>query len=147
MRSAECRHLFVYGTLMSTASGRLGEDMRARLKRDCTILGAATLPGRLYDLGDYPAMVRADGQAAIVHGELLGLSNPAGTLVYLDEYEGIGRGAQAVGEYVRELAAARLDASGKAIEAWVYLYNRELADYRRIPAGRWTGGHDGRLKP
>lgn len=134
-----CRHLFVYGTLMSTAAGLLGHDMRMRLKHDSRVVGAATLPGRLYDLGDYPAMVRSHETGDVVHGELLELAAPAAALIYLDAYEGIGRGAQAVGEYVREVVPATLEGSGDVVDAWVYRYDRPSRSLHRIAGGRWTG--------
>jgi gamma-glutamylcyclotransferase (GGCT)/AIG2-like uncharacterized protein YtfP len=44
-------HLFVYGTLMSTASGAFGKAMRERLQREAQLVGPAAIQGRLYDLG------------------------------------------------------------------------------------------------
>ena len=99
MLEPQPQNLFVYGTLMSTATGALGRDMRLRLRREARLLGAATMPGRLYDLGRYPGLVAATETADVVHGEVLALVDPAATLPWLDDYEGVGSDAAAAGEY------------------------------------------------
>jgi gamma-glutamylcyclotransferase (GGCT)/AIG2-like uncharacterized protein YtfP len=129
-------HLFVYGTLMSTAAGDLGRDMRLRLRREARVVGAATLQGRLHDLGRYPVMVSSDDAADIVHGELLDIIDPVVTLPWLDDYEGIGRGAAHVDEYRRIETVSRLTAGGE-LAAWVYLFNRPVTGLPRIRSGRW----------
>lgn len=131
-------HIFVYGTLMTTASGALGRDMRDRLARAATSLGAATMPGRLFDLGDYPGASAADGPADIVHGEVLLLRDRDATLGWLDDYEGIGRGAQAIGEYERVIEVATL-ADGRTVEAWFYRFLRPTAGLPQLRDGRWRG--------
>ena len=70
---ANTRLLFVYGTLMSTATGAMGRGPRARLDRASRILGPASVTGHLYDLGRYPGLVlKAPGGApsGTVFGEL-----------------------------------------------------------------------------
>ncbi len=129
-------HLFVYGTLMSTATSDLGRDMRLRLRREARVVGAATIQGRLYDLGRYPVMVASDDAIDIVHGELLELTDPAISLPWLDHYEGIGRGAQHVDEYARVESAAKL-AAGGLIPSWVYVFQRPVVGLPRIRSGRW----------
>ena len=49
--------LFVYGTLLAADTGTTGRSQRTRLARASRIVGQATLPGHLYDLGRYPALV------------------------------------------------------------------------------------------
>lgn len=74
--------LFVYGTLR-------GGGAASHLLRGCRPLGAASVPGTLYDVeGRYPALVR-EGEAR-VHGEFW--SCPAGRLAELDRYEGVEEG-------------------------------------------------------
>ena len=51
-RNGSCRHLFVYGTLRRAVM----HPMHATLSRAAEFAGAAMLPGRLYDLGEYPGV-------------------------------------------------------------------------------------------
>ena len=132
----EPRHLFVYGTLMSAASGPLGSDMRARLARESSSAGAATCPGRLFDLGRYPGLVAAVAGDDRVHGEVLRLADPAATLPWLDEYEGIGVCATTPPEYERRIATVTL-AAGDTLSAWIYAYLLPVDGMRQLPAGRW----------
>lgn len=135
---AKTRFLFVYGTLLSRARGALGADMRARLKRESTSLGEATVAGRLFDLGAYPVMIEPAAPADIVHGEVLRLHDPESVFVWLDPYEGITPGHRHAGEYMRVRRNVRL-ASGEEIIAWVYLYAADTTHAQPIPSGRWDG--------
>ena len=131
------RHLFVYGTLITAAaSAPLGKTMRARLQREAASLGAATMPGRLYDLGRYPGLVESPDPAERVHGEMLRLADPAGALARLDAYEGARPGDPA-SEYERALRMARLASGGDDVAAWVYLYRGDLARVPHLTDGRW----------
>jgi gamma-glutamylcyclotransferase (GGCT)/AIG2-like uncharacterized protein YtfP len=129
-------HLFVYGTLMSTATGALGKGMRERLQREAQRVGPATIRGRLYDLGRYPALVDSDDPAELVYGEVFALNAPRTLLAWLDRYEGIVPGQHGHNEYERVERPVRLD-SGQEITAWVYLYRKSIAGAPRIAAGRW----------
>lgn len=125
-------YLFVYGTLLSGA----GHPMGARLRRQARLVGAATIPGRLYSLGRYPGLVeRADAQER-VHGELYALHNPVAALKWLDAYEGIVPGDHDQNEYVRAERPVRLG-SGEEVAAWVYLYRKDVRHLAPIPGGRW----------
>lgn len=128
--------LFAYGTLMTRAqASRTGRRERDRLASEARSLGAATLPGRLLDLGRYPGLVeRGDG---LVHGEALHLADPETTLRWLDAYEGIGPGSTGDAEYCRVERTIRLE-SGQELTAWVYLYQRDGADRPEVPHGRWV---------
>jgi len=129
-------HLFVYGTLMSAASGPLGRAQRRRLQREAESLGAATTTGRLYDLGRYPGLVPSENAARLVHGEVFALRNPAATLRWLDLYEGIAPGPHDRGEYRRATRPVRL-ADGRKLIAWVYLCARHPNGARLLDDGRW----------
>jgi gamma-glutamylcyclotransferase (GGCT)/AIG2-like uncharacterized protein YtfP len=129
-------HLFVYGTLMSTATSELGRDMRLKLRREARVVGAATIQGRLYDLGRYPVMVRSGDAADVVYGELLEIADTAVSLPWLDTYEGIGRGAQHADEYARVETTVKLATGGEMI-AWVYEFQRAVTGIPRVRSGRW----------
>lgn len=119
--------LFVYGSLRCGA----GHDMGAWLRERATACGAATVAGRLYAVGWYPALVAGEG---VVHGELYRLHHSGEDLRVLDVYEEVrGRDDD---EYERLLAEVR-PASGPPVQAWVYFYRRPVAALRRVTTGDW----------
>src|SRR5262249_3869026 len=63
-------HLFVYGTLLS----RVRHPMGVRLRREASLIGAASIQGRLYSLGRYPGLVESADAGDIVHGEAYALN-------------------------------------------------------------------------
>jgi gamma-glutamylcyclotransferase (GGCT)/AIG2-like uncharacterized protein YtfP len=129
--------IFVYGSLVSAIAHPQGE----RLRREADLLGPATLPARLYRVSWYPAIVKSEEPGDLVHGEVYRLRTPDSTLAWLDEYEGITRGATSVtspNEYERVAAAVDLAAGGN-FDAWVYLYLRPTAALERVASGRWSG--------
>lgn len=124
MPHAACRPcLFVYGTLKRG----FANPWSCRLWSQAVFLGAATVPGRLYDLGAFPALVEtADGES-VVHGELAELAS-ARLLEELDDYEGP--------QYERVQRRARLE-DGTEREAWVYVWRAPLGRARPVAGGRW----------
>ncbi|MGE3065557.1 MAG: gamma-glutamylcyclotransferase [Hyphomicrobiaceae bacterium] len=133
--------LFVYGTLMASDTTAIGIPMRARLQREARSLGAATAQGRLYTLGGYPGMTGSDEPGDVVHGEVYRLAQAGPTLAWLDEYEGISRGATSAGapdEYRRAETDVRLT-DGTVLRCWVYFYQKALPAGARIGDGRWQG--------
>lgn len=128
------KHLFVYGTLMTSADGaKLGRPQRARLQREGSSLGEATINGRLHDLGRYPALVAPASD--IAHGEVFRLANPLRSFVWLDKYEDVAPGCE-TNEYERVVRPVWL-ASGEEISAWVYLYIADVPLTSHIGEGRW----------
>jgi gamma-glutamylcyclotransferase (GGCT)/AIG2-like uncharacterized protein YtfP len=125
-------HLFVYGTLLSSA----GHPMGARLRREARLVGQASLPGRLVDLGRYPGLIEAGDMKSRVHGEVYVLNSPAASLPWLDAYEGI-RGDSQDGAYERVERMVAL-ASGRSLAAWVYLYRGSTRGRALVPGGRWA---------
>lgn len=115
--------LFVYGTLKRGFSN----PWSRRLWSHARFAGEASLPGRLYDLGPFPAFVEDASSGTLVHGEVAELSDP-GLLAQLDHYEGA--------QYARLLRRARMH-DGREREAWVYVWRAPLANARFIPGGRW----------
>lgn len=122
--------LFVYGLLLR------GMESNARMDPErCRFEGEATVSGRLYDLGPYPAL--RTGEPGTVRGELYEILDPA-LLCELDMYEGY-HGRDETCRYLRRLTRAELGSG--AVQAWVYEYNPrrtlegavpvESGDYRR----------------
>ncbi len=133
----DCNRLFVYGTLMRCAEGRLGEVERRRLANEARCLGAAYLNGYLYDLGDYPGLVIPDEATEAVHGEVFELDAPGTTLRWLDDYEGVRQGGGANDEYICLQTEVWLTGGGSC-NAWVYVYRHGVGQAGRILGGRWN---------
>lgn len=120
--------LFVYGTLLPHAPAHW-------LLAGLTDHGAASVAGRLYTLGAYPALRPAPGSGERVHGRLYG-GLDARTLAVLDRFEDFRPHAPARGEYRRVACTVRL-ADGRTRRAWTYRHNRAWPARRRVPDGRW----------
>ena len=120
------RHLFVYGTLRPN----LAKPEQRRLIAGFTVAGPATVPGLLYDLGLYPALVTGPG---IVHGDLLVVPDDR-HLVALDAYE------ECDGDdplYRREPTRATR-ADGTTVDAWAYFYQHSIASASTIAGGDYS---------
>ena len=126
-------HLFVYGSLLS----RVCHPMGTRLRGEARLVGAATIEGRLYSLGRYPALVESPEGPYPVHGEVYALTSPASSLQWLDRYEGIVPGKPEESPYGREERPVSL-ASGASLIAWVYLYRRSVRTRPEVRGGRWV---------
>ena len=131
-------HLFVYGTLLSNARDTLGAAMRARLHGEADLVGRASTPGRLYNLGDYPGLVEAEprGDRSLVAGEVLALQDATATFRWLDLYEDVDPVNPAAGLYRRVPQLALLD-DHSALRCWVYVINAVPADAAAIDSGCW----------
>jgi gamma-glutamylcyclotransferase (GGCT)/AIG2-like uncharacterized protein YtfP len=136
---APCRHqtmtphLFVYGTLLSSA----GHPMGARLEREGHLIGQACLQGLLYRLGPYPGLIETDLATARVHGEVFKLDDPPTALAWLDAYEGIRDSNPKRNDYRRVERVVRLN-KDREITAWVYLYQGDTTGLPLIADGRWA---------
>ena len=125
--TAAPRHIFFYGTLMR------GFPLRKRSGIDEWIrfAGCGEVTGALFDLGPYPGLTEADGR---VRGEVYELVATGPLLARADAIEHFESADPAASEYVRRAVACRLD-DGRALDAWVYFYNRSVAAAERVPDG------------
>jgi putative glutamine amidotransferase len=122
--------LFVYGTLRPGCAPASVAPLVSQMR----VLSEGTLRGRMYDIGSYPGVV-PDESAELIHGVIL--SGAAEVLLaQLDAYEGCDPKDLHGSLYRRQRCRASL-ASGESCEAWVYVYNRPVADSRLIPSGRY----------
>ena len=112
--------LFVYGTLRPFVDIEMAKWLRSSAR----YLGAATTPGRLYDLGAYPGMTTALGGRERVVGDLYRVTNPRVFRV-LDRYEA---------SFARERCLVKL-ARGVRRTAWAYRYRHGVAGATRIASG------------
>src|SRR5206468_4206353 len=123
--------LFVYGTLMRG----FDHPMAKLLSRNAAFCGEARCQGRLYLVKHYPGLVLSSDAGDIVFGELFALHTPEASFAILDEYEGCGPNV-AQPQYLRQvLPVTRED--GSVAEAWTYVYNRPVAQLKRIASGRF----------
>ena len=95
----------------------------------------ARCQGRLYLVKHYPGLVLSDDESDVVFGALYRLRTPEASFATLDEYEGCGPGV-ASPQYLRQVLPVRLD-DGTVSEAWTYVYNRPVAELKRITSGRF----------
>ena len=116
-----------YGTLTRAfdVQRRLGLDSELRFVSACSI------PGRLYDLGDYPGLVAARG---VVRGEVFELLGER-TLERLDDFEDYDPAEPRASEYIRRLA--RLVAPDQPLRsAGRHWYRPDRARHRHRGHGR-----------
>src|SRR5216684_9386847 len=112
-------YLFLYGTLKpNEAASDVAETVRT-LRR----VGSATVPGRLYDFGDYPGAVIDQSAKTSIKGELFELPNDDSALKALDDYEEFNRTDRKNSLFIRTRTVATLH-GGRQLNAWVYVYNR-----------------------
>lgn len=132
--------IFVYGTLMSTATGAYGAGARHRLASESRPVGWGTVEGQIYDLGAYPGLVvggRGDGGGrSLVRGEIRELVDAETVWPWLDRYEGIAGGDRA-DDYRREVRFVLPDGQSGAVAAWLYVYQGSLAGARVVAEGFW----------
>jgi gamma-glutamylcyclotransferase (GGCT)/AIG2-like uncharacterized protein YtfP len=117
--------LFIYGTLRDRA--RL-DTLLAPVAR-WRLVGSASVRGRLYDAGDYPALTLDGSPEDLVAGLLIEVEPEEAALARLDDYEGVAQGL-----YHRQRCVV-LGADGDEIPTWVYVYARSAARLPRI--ARW----------
>ena len=126
------RHLFAYGTLQH---GHAPREMAAAVAQ-LRPAGRGTVPGILYDFGDYPGAILTPARQERIQGTVLELPPGPEFLRNLDEYEEYLAEAAAASQFVRTGCTVTLD-SGATIECWIYVYNRPLGQARMIAGGRW----------
>ena len=119
--------LAVYGELLSG----LDAPQQQGLRQGLVLRGSCWIPGLLYDVGRYAALVPGAGQ---VLGELYEVTDP-GLFEELDWFQTYDRGREPDPEYVRCL----IPLIEPEIEAWVYMYDRDPGDAPRVESGDWRG--------
>ena len=133
--------VFVYGTFRRLH----GRELHALLAHHARFEGEGSVQAQLFNLGDYPGLVRSANPSDRVLGEVYRLepSHLSETFEEMDEYEGIGPSYPAPQEYRREVVAVQLG-EGAVADAWVYVFNGEPLGCPRIPSGdymEWRASH------
>lgn len=111
--------------------------MHRHLADNADYAGEGYFNGQLYRIGPYPGAIPSAHPDDKVFGELYRLNNPEKVLAPLDNYEGCGPDAPQPHEFVRQPVTIHLK-DGTRLEGWIYLFNRQIADFPRIMSGRYS---------
>jgi gamma-glutamylcyclotransferase (GGCT)/AIG2-like uncharacterized protein YtfP len=126
-------YLFVYGTLsLNRAPGEVADAVK-RLRP----VGAATVKGRLYDLGEYPGAILDASARRKISGRVFALPDDQAVLKSLDDYEDYKPHNPEGSLFVRKRATVRLD-GGRELQCWVYVYNRDPGAAPLVSGGDYT---------
>jgi gamma-glutamylcyclotransferase (GGCT)/AIG2-like uncharacterized protein YtfP len=122
--------LFIYGTLLPGLEPRAMSDVVLRM----SVVGPATIRGKLYDLGFYPGVLLDEG-GGIIKGQIVQV--PSDELWRrLDRYEACPLPESADGLF-RRVKTAAMTGQGQPIECWVYVYNRDVSGAPLVECGCW----------
>lgn len=122
--------IFVYGTLRK----EFPSSISAVLDRYCDFLSPGHMQGKMYEVGEYPGVIESDNPEDVVHGDIYRIIDPEIVLTVLDEYEGCAEKFSRPHEYVRKKKTVSMP-GGESLFAWVYIYNHDVAGFRRIKRG------------
>lgn len=123
-------HLFVYGTLLSN----IPSSMSKFLRRRAALVGKATAPGKLYDLGMYPGFVAGGEENVIGELYLIKAENEQQTMEMLDAYESVT--GEPEDEYRRVEVEAHVGGGGTFM-AQTYEFIGSVAGKALIPKGNY----------
>lgn len=129
---------FVYGTL------KRGQSNHQLIAPAVLTAVPATIRGRLYDVGPFPALGPGDD---VVHGELMTVASAdlPRLLATLDDLEGYEPADPAGSMYRRRIVAATV--AGRELAAFAYFYNRPPVGLRHLPGGTWDGPSAAEVAP
>jgi len=127
-------HFFFYGTLIP----QYAPDHLREILAGFHFIEEGSLPGILYDFGNYPGAVFDDSSQSKVFGRVYQASCDDILLAELDRYEGYDQLSPEAGEYIRRCRNVTL-ADGNGMECWVYDYNWSTEGFLTIPNGSWEG--------
>ncbi len=121
-------HLFVYGSLLSG----FHHPAYTWISRYFTLIGPASVKGKLYDLGEYPGAVPCE-EEVFIKGELYRINNDdefSWAIKQLDDYEGMLVEKGEIPLFRREPASILHQEIPNT--AWIYWYNRDVKDKEQI---------------
>jgi gamma-glutamylcyclotransferase (GGCT)/AIG2-like uncharacterized protein YtfP len=125
-------YLFLYGTLRPEDAP---EGIRPAVE-GLRVVGEGSLPGRLYDLGEYPGAVIDPAAEQRIYGTIFELPGDETVLRRMDVYEDFRSSEPEESLFLRVRQQVEL-ASGGSLECWVYVYNLPPLGARVVTSGRW----------
>lgn len=132
------KYLFVYGTLRRNHT----PPEMADLMRSLEWIGKGSVPGRIYDLGDYPGAIFDQTSTNEIQGEIYKLPTDGKALEKLDEYEEFRPSRPNSSLFVRVCVPVRVK-RGKRLNCWAYRFNPKK---KEKSASRKTKGRTPRSK-
>lgn len=126
-------YLFLYGTLLPTEAA---EEI-AHVVRRFHHVGSASVPGRLYDFGDYPGAVLDPSSPTSICGELVALPTDETLLGELDRYEEFQPANPEASLFIRKKTKVMVT-DGRSFEAWIYVLNRDPGDAPIVRGGDYS---------
>ena len=123
--------LFVYGSLRSGFKSPAYEY----ISRFFNFVGEATVRGRLFDMGIYPAGITTT-ENTYIKGELYAIKTSdefSWAIGQLDDYEGVAVEPDEVQLYKRALTDVSVN--NTLTQAWIYWYNGEVSGRPLIESG------------
>jgi gamma-glutamylcyclotransferase (GGCT)/AIG2-like uncharacterized protein YtfP len=127
------RHVFVYGTLRAGETNDIGRAAERHGITAPTLIGAAALPGELYDFGTYPGMVAPRDGKALVWGDVYEVDERL--VPVLDEIERVYPGVDSL----FRPEAATVELGGRQYACLYYpVAAHAVADKPRIASGDWV---------
>jgi len=114
--------LFVYGTLQK----KVAAATEKKLMEDCKYKGKACFWGKLYDMGEYPALIESWNKTDIVKGELYSVPNEK--LEEIKEHE----------ETKYTLTRCQVNDGKDMKTAHVFIYNQAVTDKPLISSGDYV---------
>jgi gamma-glutamylcyclotransferase (GGCT)/AIG2-like uncharacterized protein YtfP len=127
------KYLFLYGTLKPDSADSEIASIVSQLRS----VGRGFVPGRLYDLGDFPGAVVDSSSTSLVRGLLVELPSNRAVLEALDRYEEFDPSNPRGSLFVRTKTRIRLT-DGRKVEGWIYVYNKKPGNAPLIPGGHYS---------
>ncbi len=125
-------YLFVYGTLMKKYTGYAPINLEDFGKYICE----GFINGRMYEIDNYPGVIRSQNPQDKIYGELFLLSDFEASIQKLDVYEDYFPENLGESLYLRKIEDIYLS-DGEIKPAWIYLFNKEVNVEKRILSGNY----------
>jgi gamma-glutamylcyclotransferase (GGCT)/AIG2-like uncharacterized protein YtfP len=126
--------LFLYGTLRSGCH----LPVYSYISRYFIFDGVGAVPGKLFDMGDYPAAIPST-EDYLITGELYHIAQQEEfdyVMEQLDDYEGLLVEPGGIPLFRREPVNVLFQNS--TVIAWIYWFNRDITDQHRIESGDYV---------
>jgi gamma-glutamylcyclotransferase (GGCT)/AIG2-like uncharacterized protein YtfP len=128
--SGMSKYLFAYGTLQVGHAPPAMAPTVAKLRP----VGEGSVPGLLYDFGDYPGVVLNAPKERKIFGTVFEVPSGQDAWRVLDDYEGFNPLRPEASLFIRVLQSVQFKAGG-TLECWVYVYNQSVDGARLVESG------------